>query len=345
MDVVDEELTLSSVLAQNVSGFDQAFVAMGGNLASRLGNGASYRFWLGWSSEWYVRDQAAIAWQDNEYFLAGSRSSLQSCLEYGYTQEYSCDPLTLTDGPDCDENPKLVDFRGAYAASSSRVWFVGVEQTNGGLGNAVIASYDGNNNDCGRAGPGLVYYDNDAFDEVLPIAVEGPGAFNAIHGAGSSDVWAVGNAGTMYRFDGSAWMNVAFPLRTLAPSGATASEYTLQAVYVDAATGVHIVGHRDYLGIPPSGSSLVPACRAPFYLHAKKTAGVYTFNRLETFPTIEVCNLSGVASTAYEASDLRAVLLDIMGTGDLYLFGWGPTTSSSANALTGGVVIRMQNPL
>ncbi|MBM4394508.1 MAG: hypothetical protein FJ087_02320 [Deltaproteobacteria bacterium] len=341
--------TLVLSVAHDYYGTTGSYQTQAGRLASGTGgiasrySGSTYDPWTESGAPAYGTKADMLATTflptpiGERYFVTGKPlvssagspwSTIRSCTSAGAGGTFACTAMALIDKPStCVQ--KSAELRGAYAAAQDRAYFVGFEPT--ALdGNVVIASWDGNSSGpCGGLTfTGAAWWNAGPHDLVEPATVNGPGALNDVHGTGPTDVWAVGERGTVYRFDGKAWSR-ASPAKDLPASGWGAM-HDAQAVWADAGSGVHVVGNRQ--------TGDFAACRVPFYLHAgPNEKGVTVFNNYFEFTAYQACG----DETTRRRTSLSDVWVD-PSSGSVYAFGWAPDAAAPTANL--GLVMRLARP-
>ena len=341
--VVNSDLSVSVAYTYPGTITNGQFYAQFGSLAGGSG-GISARYVgagpVGWTNgpsfdtQQDVLSISQIPPQNNTYFVtgkaAGSWALVQSTIRRcTLGQDTECLVMGLVASKNNICKQKAVELRGSYVAGATRAFAVGMEQTMIGFGNLVIASWDGNSQPlkCGdkiQFPGGVFYYDaSDGSSLMMPIQAQGPGALNDVHGAALNDVWAVGEKGSVFWYNGMKWTQMS-PAKDL-PSSGYGANHNAQSVWVDPITGVHVVGTRY------SGDFLV--CQVPFYLHAVRdqVSGAYKFNNYTEFTDYQVCGQGEV-----RLSDLY---MDSVSSA-LYVFGWLQKATANVQAL----VMRIQRP-
>ncbi|NOZ00615.1 MAG: hypothetical protein GXP54_01835, partial [Deltaproteobacteria bacterium] len=258
-------------------------------------------------------------------------STIRACPKGTFPAFGSCGQMALIDNPvSCVQT--AAELRGAYAAAANLVFFVGYEPTPAGLGNVVIAAWDGNDlKECGGIEfKGAAFYDNGPYDLKVPVEKLGPAGLNDVHGIGNADVWAVGDRATVYHFTGpvAGWQQI-FPEIDLPADSGFGISNDILSVWVDPESGVHMVGVK---------YTETPNCKIPFYLHAVMTgAGTYEFNNYMEFTAYETCDPN------LDRTSLEDVVVD-PDSGNVYAFGWAWSQGPGGQDMSLGLVMRITRP-
>jgi hypothetical protein len=256
--------------------------------------------------------------------LGGTKPSaaVHACVE-DKSYNFSCLAMpVVTDRTSCAT--RAPDLRGAWAfqfGASARVFFAGSEPSLIDWPTVVIATWDGTPAKCSTTAAGEALT-TDPYSLYVAGGATGPGSLNDVHGLSLADAWAVGEKGTIYRLAGDlgGWKK-----DSVTGIGAT---HDLQAVWVDAGSGVHVVGVR------LSGDMTV--CKTPFYLHAARTPTGYVYNNYMEFEMYTTCG------TGITRLNLADVTVDPV-SGSVYGFGWVPNNPASPTS-TLAVVMRLAKP-
>ncbi|RME03611.1 MAG: hypothetical protein D6805_05810 [Planctomycetota bacterium] len=128
-----------------------------------------------WNNIWAVGDQGSVYSATND---PADPNKLK------WTQET---------GPGANYN-----LKGVWVSSPNDVWVVGEDTTQNNQG--VILHYNGN---------GVQWSTDPQQDPKVLVLSQANSAMNAIWGFGPEDIYAVGNGGRIYHFDGSGWSQVA----------------------------------------------------------------------------------------------------------------------------------------
>ncbi len=273
--------------------------------------------------------QAWIFAGDGSSF-AQVKSTARRCKLLG--PGWNCSTMPIVHSPDACSKQVPFHVRDVWGSSAQTALFAGASIEDDDWV-ARIAVWDGNlGNDCEPLGvySGEVYTNDPANPLVLAVNVRPPGereVFQAVHGHSADSVWAGGEGGLVYRFNGSDWID-------MSPEGWPAAAawgpgYDVYGVHATA-TDVHIVG--DGVGVAATD------CRHGFYLHGALQDGIWVFDRLMTFGAA----VADCGAPPFDHVGVRDVTVDSL-TSDLYIVGWAPD-SVLAPGERRGLVMRLEKP-